>query len=129
MPTSWREPNAARWVGVRPAHNGVQVTARATKAGGSQIIYTVPADKILYLIWVYLWGASTSGVGDIFLRDAEDTLVMYLAAWVDTAGSGKGGTMFQPAFPLEVPEGYDIVLEAGAGTTFSGEMFGWLEDA
>lgn len=129
MATIHREPNMARWIGVRPGHNGDQVSVSLMTNGAVAIIYTVPAGKTLFLcgmtIGLYMSGA---GVGAyVRVRNVADVTVYTLFAQVTNfAFDVTVAKSYWP--PIEIPTGYDIVQAAtGAGQEIDTHIHGWVE--
>lgn len=125
----FREPNMAKWQGVRPGHNGVSISKTGAAVNTTTTLYTVPAGKTLFLVSWDLW---TYGIGAglfyAILRDVSDGTVRYLG----------GGTLIangehQPNFgnswpPIEIPAGYDIaVYSAAANLNVVFDFSGWEE--
>ena len=129
MPTSWREPNAARWVGVRPAHNGEQIALEVAATNAIVIVYTVPAGKVLYLVEAMLWSLNNSGIKKLYIRDAADAMWRHLCYIVALSAAGVPNADHWNAWPpLEVPAGYDVCVSgSAAGITGNGAIFGWVE--
>jgi hypothetical protein len=132
MAMKFREPNRARWVGTRPAHDGEQVIAYKLAVDATQIIYTVPAGKVLHLTNAMIFASSLAvGHGYIFIRNVADVPVLYLVQFRYISGAGMGtGHANQYWPPIEVLEGYDIAITSGAaGLTLFGNIHGWVENA
>lgn len=96
---------------------------------GEKILYTVPADKILYMDAAWMDGyneGTTFSSAYVYVRDENDDLVYYLL-----------GRYFPPegtafiALPIpvciSVPPEYDIVLYGGLLTHATGFIHGWEE--
>ena len=125
----WREPNRARWVGIRPAHEGEQVAAYDFVVNGTKVIYTVPAGKTLYLCNV------VGGLAAVEVGNARMTLrsggVDYYNFAEYRVHSASGVTVpFGVSFPipLEVPPGDTIILYSSADNLIIiGSFFGWVQ--
>ena len=114
MATVHREPNQVKWIGVRPGHNGDEVLININVAVNT-LLYTVPADKILFIFsWQLSFINNTGGGGYLYLRDnlgAE----YYVLAYVNGNAGSAGGTLANNTFvPIEVVAGYDIYLTTSA---------------
>ena len=125
---SWREANRCRWVGIRPAHEGEQVTAYDTAANQTKILYTVPAGKTLYLCNVAggLTGAA-AGNACMALQSGGDNYYILAQYRVQSAAgiSAPFGVSFP--IPIEVPAGDTIILySSAANLIIYGSFFGWV---
>lgn len=130
MAMGWREKNEARWVGMRPAHKGVQICKSATAVNTTVVLHTVTAGKVLYLVEASVTDNSGAGVFELYIRDAADAFVRHLAKiYTPTAVGGVNADHWSVFPPLEIPAGYDLCVFAGsgAGVSGSGNMFGWEE--
>ena len=125
--TVHREPNMVKWIGVRPGHNGEQILIDIDTAV-SVIVYTVPADKLLFL---FDWSISTVANLNIHSRLQIRTAVPVVVANIAGASSytGDSGTNNAQALwvPIEIEAGYDIYLVATGVTR--GYIHGILIDA
>ena len=125
----WREENRARWVGIRPAHEGTQVFGNGETNNATAIIYTVPVGKTFYLTGFH---ASVSPIAGGF-----GWLAVFNAAAVRqfdlyAMGSGTAGRGFGVAvgltFPLELAAGESLRIFSSAGNFYvHGAVWGWLE--
>ena len=127
----WREPNQVKWVGFRPAHRGTKIVKVGSVANGTLLVYTVSAGKTLHLAGSVAGALSPGGAGAkgfAYIQDDADVLWFSLGNQTYTDGEGGAAVAFCPAFPLEVPAGYDFVIYGrGAGLTMSLSIFGWEE--
>jgi len=126
----FREPNRARWLGVRPGHDGAQIVKFDDAVNvETAVLYTVPASqKLLIFGWfVDMRGAATN-VSIFYIRDALDAMWFrisyhYFAAAADLSG-GCGLYV-----PIEVPEAYDVcVLNTVAASYTYAQFHGVLVD-
>ena len=125
----WREANRCRWVGIRPAHEGEQVTAYDTAANQTKILYTVPAGKTLYLCSAS-GGLAKAAAGNarMALQSGGVTYYTFAEYRVHTAVgiSAPFGVCF--SIPIEVPSGDTIILySAVADLIIVGSFFGWVQ--
>ena len=125
----WREANRCRWVGIRPAHEGEQVTGYDFAANQTKVIYTVPAGKTLYLCNV-AGGLAAVVVGNacMILRSGGDNYYILAQYRVQSAAgiSAPFGVSFP--IPIEVPAGDTIVLfSSAANLKIAGSFFGWVQ--
>lgn len=131
MAMGFREPNMARWLGVRPAHNGTQVAKYASAINTTAIVYTVTAGKVLHLFHAEVWIAvAAAGQGFLLVRNAADVAQYYFLPILCAAAVMHpcGVANFYP--PVEIPEGWDIcVVSSAAVLSVTGEIFAWEEDA
>jgi len=126
---SFREENHVKRVGVRPAHDGVQVWEYNEVTNGWVNIYIVPAGQTFYLTW-YSFEIITLAAGSALLTisTAVPVSVIFLAGCIVVAGANTPNTVCSLAFPIEVPEGYRIRLNsAAAGLRVRGSIHGWVE--
>lgn len=127
---TYREDNKVKWVGVRPAHNGDQIVGKAINISNeTETMYTVPANKILYLThyWHFTW-ASAAGVAQIYIADAVPALY-YRLSWMEDDGAFRFGIAGNYDPPLELGEGYTIKIQTNvAGVETAGGFVGWLDD-
>lgn len=127
----FREENRARWIGVRPGHEGSQILLAASKANGSQTIYTVPAGKIFMLCHAGLLALPVA-TGNAQLRIYDDAAVLtaYLLS-SETLGGGTEHSATHDSYwpPIELSEGWYItVYSNAAGVTAYGYIHGWEEN-
>lgn len=126
-----REGNEIKWVGVRPGHRGELIgkNKRQTSTGVG-IIHTVTAGKTFFLTFgsLTICRRGTSGYGRLAVRDAGDDVVYVIFeayANSDTQGFNFGSGF---PFPVEIPAGYDIIVESGATNVLCcGTAIGWEE--
>jgi hypothetical protein len=124
-----RETNRVKWVGVRPAHDGTQVTVDSFTSAGAAILYTVTAGKTLFLCHFTLEcssGAVVSGA-DFWVRNGADVIQYYL---LRQRLAISRETIISPSFwpPIEIPAGWDIVMGVGVATTTEyAFIHGWEE--
>ena len=125
----FREPNMARWVGVRPGHDGTQIAKSGHTDNALLIVHTVTAGKTLYLT-AALASGNTAGTAtgiNIWVRNAADVAQYYLIQnSLNVNTYFAVGLSFNP--PLEIPAGWDIVIVAGHATARA-DLFihGWEE--
>ena len=126
---AWREANQARWVGVRPAHNGTIFSAYNAVANATAIVFTVPAGNTAYLFYLDAHAVHTNAEDSctIWIRDTADVLWAYLATtYQSAAGSFHWAVSFP--FPIEIPAGYDICITSNApSANIRCVLWGWLE--
>ena len=125
----FREPNRARWVGVRPGHDGEQVMILGAIVNATAIVYTVPAGKMLYLCeWMLADMDNATGamyfsirnVADVWVRDLAGIRIVVASSWISDHGNAWP--------PIEVPAGYDLyAYSSGAGLTARCSAHGWIE--
>jgi hypothetical protein len=125
----WREPNRAKWIGVRPAHNGGQILADGGANNTTFTIYTVPAGKTFHLASLhyrcYLTVAGESAY--IEICNNVGTRLTYLAIDQTLVGlTPVGNRSFNP--PIELLTGWTIKAYSSAWTAFAhGIIHGWEE--
>jgi len=125
----WREANRARWVGIRPAHEGTQVFGNGETNNATAIIYTVPVGKTFYLTGFH---ASVSPIAGgfgwlaVFNAAAVQQLLLYT---MSAACAGLGfGVAVGLTFPLELAAGESLRIYSSALNFYvHGSVWGWLE--
>lgn len=126
----FREGNRARWVGVRPGHDGEQVWDGAGFDNATVTVYTVPAGKRFFFTG-YSFEYSTVGVNQwcsMTLRDPGGVFVRYLQRYFGQTSTSFGVTQsFWP--PLEIDAGYYIDASSSAASVYvTCDVHGWIED-
>jgi len=124
---NFREPNQVKWVGVRPAHNGIQIQKQGEAENGIVIIHTVTSGRTFYLTSVS-WSANSSQTAVNFclgVRNTSDVFVYDICAvFFRAVGQVGWGLTFNP--PLEIPSGYDIYVHSSAvGASAKAFIHGW----
>lgn len=119
--------------GIWPVANAVLVNASAFQGGvGAAIIYTVPANKKLYLGSLSLAARENADADSyvvIAVRNAEDVYQFNLVViYFVIAGQLAIPQSYTPAIAVEA--GFDVyVSSAHANINGRGTIHGWLEDA
>ena len=131
---NWRavfQPSSVR--GIWPAPDSERVAASEFQNGiGLKIVYTVPANKLLFIATAILVTLS-QGAADVTAvfrvrddLDVEKYRLIY--QYYTNPGSVTAPVKFMPA--LEAAAGWDVYIEnEHAGLVTRGFVFGWLEDA
>jgi hypothetical protein len=125
----YREPNRTRWVGVRPAHNGEEISKSNNANNATVIIYTVSALKTLFLTgWIHQAYSSGAGTGFLFVTNAAD-VVQYTISTQSFLVAGNvvqiAGDMF---YPIEIAAGYKVKIMTNALAVFTQAFIhGWEE--
>lgn len=108
-----------------------QITGYGNTQGGTTILHTVTADKVLCLsFWAMSWYNPPGGLGTVtmFARDTGDvtTFEFFHGIFpVNWLGSESG--LFLP--PYEVPAGYDICISASVANLYvRGSIHGYERD-
>ena len=126
MATVHREPNQVKWIGVRPGHNGIEILESGNVDNGTDVVYTVPADKLF--LW-FGWNAimisnAYSAACYIGIFNAVPVLVKN----IQTFGTGTNmATSLSKSYwpPLEVAAGFSIrFVSTAAGRTLDGSIHG-----
>lgn len=136
------EANEILWRGVRPVAGirgvwpaidaeRVDIT-KGRSSEGTEIAYTVPANKKLFVASVFLSTAYSGAISawvNVLLRDGDDDTVYYIYSLKYlTAGQQSNSMFFIPA--LEAEAGWDVVLYNSSDDLGATVIFhGWLEDA
>jgi len=124
-----REPNQVKWVGTRPAHNGVQVSKNVLATNATTIIYTVSDNKTLFLCTASLghYGIATGGTY-LGVRNDGDVFQYYIHYVMCQLNYPSVPVVVTFWPPLEIPEKWDIIVVSGvAGLSAMGYVFGWEE--
>jgi len=118
--------------GIWPTTNAVRVNASGIQTGvGITNIYTVPANKILYIFSAQAAVRETADAdsyGWIAIRNAVDVLQFYLlVVFINVKGFIALPQTYSPA--IELAAGWDVYVQAGhADVGIRGQINGWLED-
>lgn len=122
------ELNETRWRGVRPTdpeevftryeppEGCTYVEDYATKAGGTEIVYTVPDDTILYLTSVeFSADCAASAWVCVGVRNVGDVITSYL--YHTHPAIGQTVAVFS-GYPIarQIPEKYDIFIYSGTAS-------------
>jgi hypothetical protein len=125
----FREPNQARWGGVRPAHRGTQVEKSNSVTNGTIIVHTVTAGKTLFLCTVvveFRFGGLAAW-DFLAVRNEADVFQYYIARLRDNT-AGTVGLVIPYWPPREISAGYDIYLtSSGVNNDMAADIFGWEE--
>ena len=126
---SFREPNQVKWVGVRPAHNGEQITKFGNVTDDILVLYTVPSGKTFYLSsWQFEANTSASGVyGVIYITDASGATYYAIQriGFNSVSQFADSGTFYPP---MELPGGYSIKISSNSTSLIvRAGFFGWEE--
>lgn len=129
--TKHREPNRARWVGVRPAHEGEQIAKSGSANNGSSIIHTVTVGKIFCLThWIVSAYQSTAGVSSRLVVNDSVGALQYTIVLLYSAAVGGQVASGSPLVPIEIPAEWKIsLISNGAGATVYGFIAGFEIDA
>jgi len=126
---NFREPNQVKWVGVRPAHNGTQIAKQATAIDQTTVLHTVTSGKTLFIATLIIeFDSTVSGVvGNVRVRDTSDVTMFDIVTCVMREATQELLSIpFNP--PLEIAEGYDIVLVSNNSSMRTiGFIHGWEE--
>lgn len=124
----FREKNKARWLGVRPAHYGEQVTKNGSVVNNTVIVHTVTAGKTFYLSSAVIGLFSTgTASGYLLVRDDGDVLQYNIVfGRIINADEQLFSMGFDP--PIEIPEGWDICVSSNSADMYvEGFIHGWEE--
>lgn len=134
--------NELNWRGVRPVPgiNGIWPAPSAIRisesdgigGAGVKIIYTVPANKKLYLGSAFLSSyndAAAVGNSNLYIRDDEDVFQYSIGKHhYFQAGQMATSFLFTPA--MEALAGWDVCAKGLNAASYSyGGFSGWIEDA
>lgn len=146
------ESNQVKWVGIRPTNppetipvsqaargiypnppNATRVNATSAAAGNTTIVYTVPANHVLFIFAAVYMGSNVSTTntlgGSLAVRDTSDVHQFYLLNFSVVAESTYALTATYPV-AIEVPAGWDVYnYSNGADFHTRGIIHGWLEAA
>jgi len=95
-----------------------QILDEGTATNATVIIYTVPANKIFWLMEALLTvDGGAAGQARIEIRNATDVHVRDVCRIeVVTAVGVAPSDHFQPQYAIEIPAGYDITIISGAAS-------------
>ena len=118
--TKHREPNRARWVGVRPAHDGEQIAESAAATNvQTTIIYTVPAGYILLLFqWSLDCAGAATNTSSFLVRNASDVIQynLWTAYFVAAGRAALSSGLF---VPIEITAGFDVVVSNTVAASYT----------
>lgn len=128
MVMSWREPNRARWVGVRPGHDGDMLVKAGTAVNGTTIVYTVPVGKVLLVVafTMYLTVGGAGAVTGFLNRAGEDAFCLG-RLFQNTAAGWQPHVNGNFPIPFELDAGDTVSIVSSAVTITGGlTVFGIL---
>jgi len=104
-----------------------QILEDTVATNETAIIHTVNSGKTLYLVtWVLSAYLLANGYIALRIRNTEDTITFDLALTFITGGTTVPAIIGSAIPPIEVPEGYDIVIFSSvAGLSAQGGIFGY----
>lgn len=107
-----------------------QILLNADATNTTTIIYTVPANKKLYLAEASLHAvANIAGTLWVLIRDTGDTTIRYLCFARMIVGAAFVRDHFEPRDYVAIPAGYDIVVGSDTASLLArGGIFGQLVD-
>jgi len=111
--------------------DATRITKSASQSGaGTNVFYTVPAGKVLFIDSAWLGGRETADADSYFSLASRDTgdafYLAFLTLGFTKAGQHSLSNQYIPA--LEFPAGYDVYLESGHANIKADAGFsGWLE--
>jgi len=126
---SFREANQVLWRGVRPAHNGTQVSEVDDATDATVNMYTVP-DNFTFFLCSMNCTLSAIAAGLVFMNIYDDGGGLFYYGIQHTMLAGDSGLDKQFTFwlPMELPEKYQVRIHSGAaGLTIRASVFGWVE--
>ena len=126
---NFREPNQARWLGVRPAHNGEQLVAYNITTNDDRSIYQVPSGKTAYITSMIITATSGSVGGNVQVNytDSANNLIKRLVNhFFRVTGNIAFSVSFNP--PLELINQQRIRAYSNANdATITVFLHGWEE--
>lgn len=127
-----RESNQVKWLGVKPAHNGTQITKSNTQTGaGTKTIYTVPADNTLFITYATLASRESANVaGDANISTTpigEAGATRLIRHFYDLAGHQVSTATFNPSVEVAAGETVDVI-SSHANIDGSATIHGWIEE-
>jgi len=128
---TYREANQVLRRGVRPAHDGTQITKAGVQNGaGNNPLYAGHATKTLFISYMMLSSReSAAAAGNAYITCQpleEGALRTILAHFYDIAGHQSNTATFNP--PLEVEPNTPVTLLVDhANIDARGCFHGWLE--
>ena len=125
----YREPNQVLWQGVRPAHNGTEVTdSKSKNVAATFPVYTVPVGMTYHLTYAFLCVVSNVNINAAF-RVRNDTAViqydlLYARSLIGFRVQPQNASFWPP---IELPAGWDICLYQSAAFWCELAFSGWYE--
>ena len=107
----------------------IEVIEQGYAYNATDVIYTVPEEKILYIDSGWLDGFNEGAAPSlvyIYVRDEDDNFVYYLYILYLPAGVARNVALPIPVC-ISIPPGYDIVLTSSPDTYGYGLIHGWEE--
>ena len=125
----FREKNRVKWMGVRPAHDGEQVTPAGSANNATVIVYTVPAGKTLYIThYAVQCTPNLAGSGYFAIRNELDVLTYRFQYLENIVGAPSLIESCSFVYPVEVPAGYDLYVNSNLlGFWVRVAAIGWIE--
>ena len=109
-----------------------QIFKEAKATNSNAIIYTVPIDKVFWIIESMLvTDAGAAGKAEVEIRDENDVHIRHLN-FVDVRSNNQGivcADHFEPGWPIEMSAGEDIVVISDTGSLEAhADIFGFEVD-
>ncbi len=110
-----------------------QIFKEAKVTDGTAIVYTVPINKVFWIIESMLvTDAGAAGKAEVEIRDESDVHIRHLN-FVDVRSNNQGivgADHFNPSWPIKMLEGEDIaVISDTASLEAHADIFGFEVDA
>ncbi len=108
-----------------------QILDEGIATNQTTIVYTVPANKKFFLVESMVHPTTVAiGIGYVEIRNGSGVRVRHLNQInIDTQIGESPADHFNPGWPVELPEGYDItIVSNAAGLTVEGDIFGFEVD-
>ena len=113
----FREPNRARWVGVRPGHDGTMLVASASATNNTATVYMVPAGKVLLVVAYDLFlVAAGVGAGTGYLNRAGETSFPLGRQFSNTQVGWHPHAAGSFSIPFELNAGDTVTVVSSAAT-------------
>ena len=128
---TYREANQVLWRGVRPAHDGTQITkAMAQTGAGEANIYAGHATKKLFITYLMLSSREDiAAAGTAYIKTipiGEGAAVRLMDHRYDVAGHQCSASNL--AFPIEVAANQAVIIgSTNANIDAHGIIHGWIE--
>jgi hypothetical protein len=118
-----------KWLGVRPAHQGTQVTKYATVTGATGNVHTVTAGKTFFMTSLVFsaWASVAGSYARVSVRNESDVLQYTICYFYMRDVSERVVSVTFPQ-PVEIAAGWDVFVVAGdANTSAFAFVHGWEE--
>jgi len=129
MAMHFREPNEVRWVGVRPAHKGTQISSSDSVSNGTIDLYVNNSGNVSFVHYIGL-STNSEGAGKAgsLLWTNSNNVTQSVLIRHKYQAAGQMANYVSLHYPLELPNGHKLrVLSDNAGLGAVGSFIAWEE--